>query len=64
MKQNNLRKQIRIVKALYSEDFTYKDFADYLNININSFYNWINGAYELGYTKEKKLQTIVNDILD
>lgn len=61
--QENLRKQVKVVKALYSEDFTYKDIAEMLEININSFYNWLNNYYDLGREKEKVLQAFVNDIL-
>lgn len=61
--QKKLRDQVKIVKALYGDIFTYKDFADYLNININSFYNWLNGYYNLGKEKEEKLQVLINDIL-
>lgn len=61
--QENLRKQVKVVKALYGEDFTYKDIAEMLEININSFYNWLNNYYNLGREKEKVLQAFVNDIL-
>lgn len=61
--QKKLRDQVKIVKALYGDIFTYKDLADYLNININSFYNWLNGYYNLGKEKEEKLQVLINDIL-
>lgn len=61
--QENLRKQVKVVKALYGEDFTYKDIAEMLEININSFYNWLNNYYDLGREKEKVLQAFVNDIL-
>ena len=30
MTQNYLRKQIRVINALYRESFSYKDFAEYL----------------------------------
>ena len=61
--QEILRKQVKVIKALYGEDFTYKDIAEMLEININSFYNWLNNYYELGREKEKQLQQFVNDIL-
>lgn len=61
--QEILRKQVKVVKALYGEDFTYKDIAEMLDININSFYNWLNNYYDLGREKEKQLQQFVNDIL-
>ena len=61
--QENLRKQVKVVKALYGEDFKYKDIAEMLEININSFYNWLNNYYDLGKEKEKVLQDYVNNIL-
>lgn len=61
--QENLRKQVKVVKALYGEDFKYKDIAEMLEININSFYNWLNNYYDLGKEKEKVLQDFVNNIL-
>lgn len=61
--QEILRKQVKVIKALYGEDFTYKDIAEMLEININSFYNWLNNYYDLGREKEKQLQQFVNDIL-
>ena len=61
--QENLKKQVKVVKALYGEDFKYKDIAEMLEININSFYNWLNNYYDLGKEKEKVLQDFVNNIL-
>ena len=40
--QDILRKQTKIAKAL-NEDFTYKAFAEALNITDHSFYNWLKG---------------------
>lgn len=61
--QENLRIQVKLVKALYGDIFSYKDIADLLQININSFYNWLNGAYNLSREKEKLLQLWLNDVL-
>lgn len=61
--QENLREQIKIIKALYGDIYTYKDIAKMLNININSFYNWLNGKYNLGSNKVKLLNEFINDIL-
>lgn len=61
--QNTLRKQVRLVKAEY-DDIYYKDFAEYLDINIHSFYNWLNGYYELSANKETKLKEVIIDLLD
>lgn len=61
--QDNLRMQIKIIKAIYGDLYTYKDIANYLEININSFYNWLSASYNLGESKENKLKGFVNDIL-
>ena len=56
--QDILRKQTKIAKAL-NEDFTYKAFAEALNITDHSFYNWLKGYYNLSHTKAEYLQSIV-----
>lgn len=63
--QEKLREQVKIAKALYGKDFnfTYKDIAEMLNMNINSFYNWLSGYYDLGKTKENELKAFLNDLL-
>lgn len=61
--QEKLREQVKIIKALYGDEYKYLDFAEYLEMNIHSFYNWLNGYYSLGAEKEQKLKDIVNDIL-
>jgi hypothetical protein len=61
--QDLLRTQIKLVKV-YHNDIYYKDFANYLNIAEHSFYNWLNGYYELSYQKAQELQDIVIDLLD
>lgn len=55
--QDDLRKQIKLLKAL--QDISYKEIAEYLEISISGMYNWLNGYYELGYTKQKKLKEII-----
>jgi DNA-binding transcriptional regulator YiaG len=62
MNQEELRKQVKIVKAL-NDDIYYKDFAMYLNINENSFYNWLNGYYSLSKKNIKLLQDIIIDLI-
>ena len=56
--QDILRKQTKIAKAL-NEDFTYKAFAEALNITDHSFYNWLKGYYNLSHAKAEYLQSIV-----
>ena len=61
--QENLRLQVKIAKVVNEDLFSYKDLAEYLNMNTHSFYNWLAGYYCLGTEKEKKLQDFLNDIL-
>lgn len=37
--QDFLRKQVKLLKA--EQDVTYKEIAEHLEINTNSFYNWL-----------------------
>jgi transposase-like protein len=62
-KQDELRKLTRVAKAC-SEDITYKDLAESIDININSFYNWLNGYYELSREKARYLEDIVINLAD
>lgn len=39
--QDNLRKEVKLLKALQS--ISYTEIADYLEIKKNSFYNWLKG---------------------
>lgn len=62
MNQDELRKYVKMAKAC-NEDITYKDFAEYLEININSFYNWINKSYDLSNKKAEKLLDFVSCLI-
>lgn len=62
--QEILRERVKIVKALYGDIYRYIDIAEMLEMNINSFYNWLNGAYDLGSEKQKQLEIFINDILN
>lgn len=63
MKQDYLRYQTKIAKS-FNNDWFYKDFADYLEMNINSFYNWLNGKANLSRSRELKLLDLLQDLLD
>ena len=62
MEQENLRKQVKIAKAM-NDDIYYKDFAEYLDITEHSFYNWLKGYYKLNSTNVRKLRDIVSDLI-
>ena len=56
--QDNLRKQVKMLKAF--QNITYTEIAEHLEINRNSFYNWLNGYYNLSTEKEQRLIEILN----
>ena len=57
-----MRNLIRIAKAL-DKDITYKELANVIEITPGAFYNYINGYYELSYTKKKILKQYLEDII-
>lgn len=60
--QEEIRKQVKLAKAL-NYDIYYKDFAEYLDIKEHSFYNWLNGYYNLSQSKLYKLKDVVADLV-
>lgn len=56
--QENLRKKVRILKAL--QNVTYTEIAEHLEISRNSFYNWLKGYYNLSADKLNRLNEIIN----
>lgn len=61
--QQFLRKQVKVAKAL-NDDWSFKEMSQVINISVNSFYNWLNGAYQLSEAKRKELESLVYDLLD
>ena len=55
---DELRKKVRLIKAL--QGITYKEIAEYLDITVNSLYNWLRCQYDLSLEKQK----VLGDILD
>lgn len=55
--QENLRKQVKIIKAL--QNITYTEIAEDLEISRSAFYNWLNGQYSLSQEKETRLKEIL-----
>ena len=43
--QDKLRKEVKQLKVF--NDITYKEISEYLEIQKNSFYNWLRGYYDL-----------------
>ena len=61
MRQDELRNLVKLAKAK-NDDIYYKDFAEYLGITSHSFYNWLNGYYELGRESANRLLDVVYDL--
>lgn len=62
--QNYLRTKARIALAENVGEFTTKDFAEILDIEIGSYYNWISGAYDLSSQKARYFESFLSDIVD
>ncbi len=62
-RQDELRQQVKLAKAL-NEEWNYKTMSEVININTHSFYNWLNGAYELSEKKAKELICLVSDLIE
>ena len=56
--QDILRKKVKVLKAL--QNVTYTEIAEDLEINRNSFYNWLSGQYDLSKEKENRLIEIID----
>ena len=50
-RQDNLRKQVKIAKAL-NDEWNYKTMSEAIDITPHAFYNRLNGYYELSRSKE------------
>lgn len=61
MNDDDLRKEVRILKAIGQID-NYAEVAEMIEITKNSFYNWLNGYYNLSSDRKKLLNIIVDDL--
>ena len=55
-----LRKKVKELKVY--QDISYKEVAEYLEIQRNSFYNWLKGYYNLNEENQQKLQQIIDTL--
>lgn len=62
-RQDKLRQQVKIAKAL-NDEWSYKAMSEVIQISTHAFYNWLNGAYELSYNKERELTDLVSNLID
>lgn len=58
MSDNKLRKQVKLLKATEAIQ-NYAEIAEMLEIHKGSFYNWLNGYYNLGVEKKQHLKEII-----
>ena len=61
--QDNLRQKVKIAKAC-NDDWSYKDMSEVIQISVNSFYNWLNGYYDLSNKKANELLELASDLID
>ena len=62
-RQDNLRQQVKLAKAL-NDEWSYKAMSEVIGISTHAFYNWLNGAYQLSYNKEKQLIGLLSNLID
>ena len=60
MKQDYLRKKVKLLKAL--QGISYKEISEYLGIKTNSLYNFLKGQYELSQDKAESLEWIITTL--
>jgi len=57
---DELRRKVKELKVY--QDITYKELAEYLEIQRNSFYNWLKGYYNFSEEKQQQLTDIINNL--
>ena len=60
--QQNLRKRVKLAKI--ESNFSYKQMAQLIGYNVNAFYNFLKGYYNLSNKKASQLQSLLDDLLD
>ena len=57
---DELRRKVKELKVY--QDITYKELAEYLEIQRNSFYKWHKGYYNFSQEKQQQLTDIINNL--
>ena len=60
MDQNELRKRVRFLKA--SQNISYKEVSEYLEITRSAMYNWLHSQFELSEKRALRLEEIIRDL--
>lgn len=57
---DDLRKQVKLLKAL--QDISYKEIAEYAEIPLKSFYNWLSGQFNFSQERIERLKDVVSTL--
>ena len=60
MKQEELRKKVRMLKAM--QNVSYKELSGYIDIKESSMYNWLRQQYSLSPEKEQLLAEVISTL--
>ena len=60
MTDDKLREQVKLLKA-FGAIKSYREIAEFLQISRNGFYNWLNGYYDLSYSKQSNLIKFIKE---
>ncbi len=60
MKQDEIRKRVRLLKAI--QNTSYKYLAECLEISKSSMYNWMHSQFDLSDKRAQQLERIINDL--
>lgn len=57
MDQQEMRKRAKILKA--TQNVSYKELAEYLEISRSSMYNWLHCQFDLSEVRAERLEEII-----
>ena len=60
--EDKLREEVKLCKV-YNSDWSFKQIAEAIDITPNSFYNWLNGYYELSDQKKSELRELISNLI-
>lgn len=57
---DNFRKQVKMLKCV--QNISYKEIAEYLEVNQNSIYSWLAGNFNFSEKRLRRLEEIISDL--
>lgn len=60
MGQDEIRKRVRLLKA--TQNISYKDLAESLEISKSSMYNWMHSQFDLSDKRAQQLVRVISDL--